>query len=172
MWIFCFYSTSHQNREHFAPLILKVTAFGTQRGFGENSVRSPDQKFCLSVITASVIHCQYLCFKALLSKGFFFSILSAVQKPAYIPNSGVGHVHRIVARGNFPKVFVLHIHKPYFPVCLFGGQQLPISTQILRNKSLMPAAEHTQHLIFDGLLQCDFGFASQVPSQWVVLDVF
>lgn len=47
-------------------------AFGTQRGFGENSVRSPDQKFCLSVITASVIHCQYLCFKALLSKGFFF----------------------------------------------------------------------------------------------------
>lgn len=81
-------------------------------------------------------------------------------------------MHRIVARGNFPKVFVLHIHKPYFPVCLFGGQQLPISTQILRNKSLMPAAEHTQHLVFDGLLQCDFGFGSQVPSQWVVLDVF
>lgn len=36
----------------------------------------------------------------------------------------------------------------------------------------MPAAEHAQHLIFDGLLPCDFGFASQAPSKQVVLDVF
>lgn len=81
-------------------------------------------------------------------------------------------MHSVVARGSFHNVFVLHIHKSYFPICLFGRQQLSISTQFLQNKGLMPAAEHAQHLVFDGLLQCDFGFASQVPSQQLVLDVF
>lgn len=81
-------------------------------------------------------------------------------------------MHRVVARGNFHNVFVLHIYKSFFPICLFGRQQLSISTQFLQNRGLMPAAEHAVLLIFDGLLQCDFGFASQVPSQQVVLDIF
>lgn len=80
-------------------------------------------------------------------------------------------MHRVVARGNFPQVFVLRIHKSYFPICLFGGQQLPNFYPVLTEQGFNASSWTctTPHIWW--VATAWLWLYSQVPSQQAVLDV-